>query len=258
MGTGSSRGTTQIVAADASLRVANNDGSNNKNAQPGSAKSTHVTGMSNGKTEENLANSNLVESNNAVKEENLNSVTQDVDFSPSSSDPLLASFSAKYPTIATNLKTTYEDFKGLKDALDNGEVISEATLDHVKGLFAVYRKTLKSKSGLRQFVVTLGIPKLSYDLIVHCRKNYPALTTWDRGKAKEKDDEAEEDEMGGGSKEEKTVLKENQDSEIVTQEGNKEQGVDEKMKEIKQTVLEDENETQAIPQNQVNLSIVFY
>ena len=230
MGTGSSRGTPQVVSADTSLNKENNDDSKKKNM------------------EQHEEASNLVdESDDAVTAKDQNSVTQDVDSSHSSSDPLLTSFSETYPAIAKILRTTYDHYKALKDALDNGNLTSKVALDQTQSLVNVHRKVTQNKSAFREFVVALGIPKLSYDIVVDCRENYPELTTWDRGKAKEKegedeDDKTEQNNVEEGSKSEQIVVKETNETEILVQGDGNQQEIVEEVKEKEQAVGEEGDE----------------
>ena len=224
MGTGSSRGSPQVVAADASLNEENNGGSRNKNMeQLGEA-------------------SNLGDEirDDAVKADDQNSVTHDVDSSLSSSDPLLTSFSETYPAIAKILRTTYDDYKVLKDALDNGNLISKTTLDQAQGLVSVYRKVTQNKSTFREFVVALGIPKLSYDIVVDCRENYPELTTWDRGKAKEnagEENETEQNNEEDGNQPEQINMKEKNETEMLVQGDSNQQQIVEDVNEKEQAAV---------------------
>lgn len=232
MGAGSSKGTPQVVAADTNLTKEINYGSIDKNMEQHGEAS-------------NLGDE--FERDDAVKANDQNLETEDVDSSHSSSDPLLTSFSETYPAIAKILRTTYDHYKALKDALDNGNLISKAALDQAQGLVNVYRKVTQNKSAFREFVVALGIPKLSYDIVVDCRENYPELTTWDRGKAKEKEGEDEEDKteqnnIEEGSKSEQIVVKEKNETEILMQGNGNQQEIVEEVKEKEQAVGEEGDE----------------
>lgn len=95
---------------------------------------------------------------------------------------LLTSFSEKYPDIAPTLTATKDHYQALKEARSDGNLISLAALEHVKGLYNVYiqDKSPKNRLALTEFAVALGIPKLAYEIIVDCTINYQEITTWDR------------------------------------------------------------------------------
>lgn len=126
------------------------------------------------------------------------------DFSVNSTSAL-ALFSEKHPEIAPTLKTTKDHYQALRDAQNDGNLISLAALQHVKGLYDVYiqDKSRKNRCALTEFAVALGIPKFAYEVIVDSRTKYQELTTWDR----EKDTE--------GSKGELAVRTEEQVSNLI-------------------------------------------
>ena len=111
---------------------------------------------------------------------------------PVNSTSTLTLFSEKYPEIAPTLRTTTEHYHALKEAQNDGNMISLASFQHVKGLYSGYvqDKTPKNRCALTEFAVALGIPKFAYEIIVASRTKYQELTTWDREK------DAERDELG--------------------------------------------------------------
>jgi len=106
----------------------------------------------------------------------------------------LTLFSEKYPEIAPTLRTTKDHYHALKEAQNHGNLISLAAFQHVKGLYNVYilDKSPKNRFALTEFAVTLGIPKLAYEIIVDSRTKCQDLTTWDR----EKDAEGSKGDLG--------------------------------------------------------------
>lgn len=108
------------------------------------------------------------------------SVTQRPEYS-SDLPSLLSSFGEKHPAAASTLKTIYDHYKALEDALNNGNLSSVETLAQVKGLFNVYLKdkTRKNRQALTEFAAALGIPKLAHQIIVDQRSKHQGLTTWD-------------------------------------------------------------------------------
>jgi len=281
MGTGSSKGASKVLVAETSLNAVTNNDSKNKNAEfelPREGGNGNIVALPTKSDRLNIENGANLESSNLVQESDTamngqNSETQDSKPPPSSSNPLLTSYQEKYPAIASTLSETYDYYQGLKGALESAYLNSEATLGQVKGLVNVYKKPIKNKSAFREFVVAIGVPKLAYDVIVDCREKYPELFTWDRGKAKEKENEDKEDEddeteqgnVEEGNKKEETAVVENikteqivmkdrtNNEEIVEKVNEKEQAITEEVNKKEQVVLEEGSNTSVIPENQVGL-----
>ena len=135
-------------------------------------------------TQENLPNEKETA---ATEDQNTEAVEDRVD--PSS---LLTSFTEKYPDAASILCEAKDHYQGLKEAQSAGNLISQAGFQGAEGLYDVYfqDKNPNIRAPLREFVVALGIPKFTYEVIAHCRNKYKELTTWDR----EKDVEQRSDE----------------------------------------------------------------
>lgn len=268
MGTGSSKGTTQVVTADRSLNAPSNNASKQIHMeQHGESRNGQVLDLpeKSDRTVENVRASDLVEENdNSVNAKDQIPVTQDGERTASSSDPLLISFSEKYPEIAKTLSTTSDHCQELKKALDSCVLISKTTLGHVKGLYSAYRKPKNKhdKTGLREFVSALGVPKLAYDVIVDCRTKYPEFTTWDRGKGKEKENEDEDNETEQNAAEERNKTEENvveekneTEQNNATEVNNRKQ--EEEVNEKEQTAVVEGNEASAIPEDEVGPASLF-
>ena len=116
-----------------------------------------------------------------TKNPDRNSEARDFAVNPTSA---LALFTEKYPEIAQTLRTTKDHYHALKEAQNDGNLISLAAFQHVKGLYDVYiqDKSPKNRRALTEFAVALGIPKFAYEVIVDSRTKYQDLTTWDREK----------------------------------------------------------------------------
>ena len=111
------------------------------------------------------------------------------------SSVLLASFCDKNPKLTSDLKATSDHYQALKEALKSGDLMTKAALEHVTGLFELYTKNGKpAKKVITDFAVALGIPKLSYDIIVDRRTNCKELTTWDREVDNEQETEGDTNE----------------------------------------------------------------
>lgn len=203
MGVGCSKGTTEIVAVDARRPNDNkNQCDENIGSQPINAEkhtpATNgdimdlpvTTGTFKVKT---LARYKVIqdfqkESETRPGEAGTQDVEQtndddDVEPSPSqNADSLLSSLSVKHPAVAEVLNLTHNHYRALKDALNGGNLSSKATFDQVKGLFSVYFKHKKPKNRtiVTEFASALGVPKLTYDMIVDRKNNHRELTTWDR------------------------------------------------------------------------------
>ena len=213
MGSGSSKQTTQVVVAGTSFNAENN---NNRPSKGTNAEQHENEGMmdlhtSDGLNVKTLANFTFSHSHvdsdqllrtNAEQHENegmmdlptsdgLNVKTLANFTFPHShvdSDQLLTSFSSKHPATTENLRVTLKDhYESLKDALGNGNLSSQGTLNQVKGLFNVYvkDKSPKNRTTLTEFAVALGVPELASKIIVDRRKDNHELTTWDREVQKE-------------------------------------------------------------------------
>jgi len=143
----------------------------------------------------------------ATKNPDRNSEVRDFPHSPSSA---LTLFSEKHPEIAPTLRTTKDYYHALKEAQDDGNLISLQAFQHVKGLYNVYvqDKSPKNRSALTEFAVALGIPKFAYEVIVDSRAKYQELTTWDR----EKDSEGSTGELGVRSEEQVSSISMHADS----------------------------------------------
>ena len=182
MGSGSSKGTAQIVTASERLH------DNHKTMTEGS-------GAHKGKPSKNAASQNgdledesMLNNSDANKVETMAFASrEDRDESTS----LLTSFSEKRPEIEPRLKATKKHYQALKDALDSGDLMTSMVLEHAKALIDVYSKCKKrsNKTILTDFAVALGISKLVCEIIVDRRTNYPEVTTWDRKPRKEQEKE---------------------------------------------------------------------
>lgn len=154
MGTGSSRSTAQItlnMADTARLSSVNND-----------------AGLVN-------------EEDFVTKNPDRNSEARDF---PLNSTSALTLFTEKHPEMAPTLRTTTDHYHALKEAQNDGNLISLAAFQHVKGLYDVYvqDKSRKNRFALTELAVALGIPNFAYEVIVDSRTKYRDLTTWDREK----------------------------------------------------------------------------
>ena len=183
MGSGSSKQTTQVVVAGASFNAENNNNRASKDKDTEQRENEGMTDLPasdrlNVKTVANFKTS-LVAKDGDIAEKATHSHVD--------SDQLLTSFSSKNPATTANLRVTKDHYEALKDALDNGNLSSQGTLNQVKGLFNVYfkDKTPKNRTTLAEFAVALGVPKLAYKIIVDRRKDNQELTTWDREVQKE-------------------------------------------------------------------------
>lgn len=200
MGVGCSKGTTEIVAVDArpndnKNRYDDSIGSQRVNAEkhkltparngdimdlPVTSGTFHVKTVANYKVIQDFQKESERVSGEPRPGE---PGTQDVEPSPSqNADSLLSSLSVKHPALAEVLNLTHNHYKALRDALNGGNLSSKATLDQVKGLFSVYFKHKKPKNRtiVTEFASALGVPKLTYDMIVDRKNNHRELTTWDR------------------------------------------------------------------------------
>ena len=188
MGSGSSKGSAKVVEH---YNPGNNCGSKHKNVEQNATESQKITdGFDEGK----VTFSAKASAYDALKTKEHSSA---VDEPTPSSDSLLASFSEQYPAIAPTFSLTRGYYQGLKDALDGNKLLSPPSLGYANGLFSVYLtyKKPSNRFALTEFVVALGFPKLAYNVVIECRKNYPELTTWDRVKQNGKDNKDEETEQ---------------------------------------------------------------
>lgn len=188
MGTGSSKRTAQIVAADEKLcndhTAINNTTSNpdgrvlHNKGKPSKTVESQDEALE-GKSLLNNSNTNNVKTVGLRASQDGEDIVQDVDVE---STLLLASFSEKNPQLEPRLISTRKHYQALKEALDSGNLMTSTVLEHAKALIDVYSKCKKrsNKSLLTDFVVALGISKLVYEIIVDRRTKYPELTTWDR------------------------------------------------------------------------------
>lgn len=188
MGTGSSKRTAQIVAADEKLcndhTAINNTTSNpdgrvlHNKGKPSKTVESQDEALE-GKSLLNNSNTNNVKTVGLRASQDGEDIVQDVDVE---STLLLASFSEKNPQLEPRLISTKKHYQALKEALDSGNLMTSTVLEHAKALIDVYSKCKKrsNKSLLTDFVVALGISKLVYEIIVDRRTKYPELTTWDR------------------------------------------------------------------------------
>lgn len=205
MGSGSSKGTAQIVTASERLND-NHTTIKNKTSMTESSvahkgkPSKNAESQSGGLEDKSLLNNsdaNKVEmvALRASQEEDDIATTQDVDVESTS---LLTLFSEKRPEIEPQLKATKKHYQALKDALDSGNLMTSMVLEHAKALIDVYSKCKKrsNKTILTDFAVALGISKLVYDIIVDRRTSYPEVTTWDRKPRKEQEKEQDTQEEG--------------------------------------------------------------
>ena len=183
MGSGSSKGSAKVVE----LNSGNNFGSKHKNT-------TESQNITDGFDEGKVTSSAKALAYDALKTKEHTSA---VDEPTSSLDSLLASFSEQYPAIAPTFSLTREYYQGLKHALDGNKLLSPPSVGYANGLFSVYLtyKKPSNRFALTEFVVALGFPKVAYNVIIECRKNYPELTTWDRDKQNRKDNKDEETEQ---------------------------------------------------------------
>ena len=176
MGTGSSRSTAQIT-----LNMA------------GPARLSSVN---------NINNAGLVNEEDIVtKTPDRVSEAKDFPVNPTSA---LTLFTEKHPEIAPTLRTTKDHYHALLEAQNDGNLISLAAFQHVKGLYDAYvqDKSPKNRCALTEFAVALGIPKFAYEVIVDSRTKYQDLTTWDR----EKDAEGSKAELGVRAEEQVSSL----------------------------------------------------
>ena len=130
----------------------------------------------------NINNAGLVNEEDIVtKNPDRNSESRDF---PVNATSVLTLFTEKYPGIASTLRTTKDHYHALKEAQNDGNQISLAAFQHVKGLYDVYiqDKSPKNRCALTEFAVALGLPKFAYEVIVDSRTKYQDLTTWDREK----------------------------------------------------------------------------
>lgn len=188
MGTGSSKRTAQIVAADEKLcndhTAINNTTSNpdgrvlHNKGKPSKTVESQDEALE-GKSLLNNSNTNNVKTVGLRASQDGEDIVQDVDVE---STLLLASFSEKNPQLEPRLISTRKHYQALKEALDSGNLMTSTVLEHAKALIDVYSKCKKrsNKSLLTDFAVVLGISKLVYEIIVDRRTKYPELTTWDR------------------------------------------------------------------------------
>lgn len=188
MGTGSSKRTAQIVAADEKLcndhTAINNTTSNpdgrvlHNKGKPSKTVESQDEALE-GKSLLNNSNTNNVKTVGLRASQDGEDIVQDVDVE---STLLLASFSEKNPQLEPRLISTKKHYQALKEALDSGNLMTSTVLEHAKALIDVYSKCKKrsNKSLLTDFAVVLGISKLVYEIIVDRRTKYPELTTWDR------------------------------------------------------------------------------
>ena len=82
-------------------------------------------------------------------------------------------------------------YQSLNKAFHDGNLLTEAALEHAKALIDVYSKCRKrsNKTVVTDFALAVGIHKLVYDIIVDRRSNYPEITTWDRNVRKDTEKE---------------------------------------------------------------------
>lgn len=205
MGSGSSKGTAQIVTASERLNdnhtTIENKTSMTESSVARKGKSSKNVESQNGGLEDksllNNSDANKVEmvALRASQEEDDIATTQDVDVESTS---LLTLFSEKRPEIEPQLKATKKHYQALKDALGSGNLMTSMVLEHAKALIDVYSKCKKrsNKTILTDFAVALGISKLVYDIIVDRRTTYPEVTTWDRKPRKEQEKEQDTQEEG--------------------------------------------------------------
>ena len=195
MGSGTSKGTVQVVAADTARvsSVQNNNIAEVKNtneenhgeaSQPAETQNedmedrrtsgnynvkTVAVGEALGKLKENIAAT--------IEDQN----TRGQDVAEDESSVMLTSFIEKNPKLEEALRKIRDHYQGLKDAFTSGNLVTTETHEHIKGLFTVYTDHHKpEKAVLTDLAVCLGLPKLAYDIIVDRKTNCPELTTWDR------------------------------------------------------------------------------
>lgn len=188
MGTGSSKGTAQIVPADERLSgnhttikntTSNADGTVLHSGKPSKNVESH-TGSLDNKSSLNNSNANNVALRTVQDgEDNV----QDVD-------------GEKNPQLEPRLISAKKHYQALKEALDSGNLMTLTALEHAKALIDVYSKCKKrsNRTALTDFALTLGIPKLVYEIIVDRRTNYPEITTWDRKPRNQQEKEQGENE----------------------------------------------------------------
>lgn len=187
MGTGSSKGTAKIVSADEKLndnQAPNRNTTSNAEGNGINKPSTNAesqNGTLEGKSSLNNSNTNHVALRSSQEDGEGNA--QDVE-------------GEKNPQLEPRLTSTKKHYQSLKEALDSGNLMTSAALEHAKALIDVYSKCKKRsvKSSLTDFAVTLEIPRLVYEIIVDRRTNYPEITTWDRKPRKEQEKEQGENE----------------------------------------------------------------
>ena len=136
-----------------------------------------------------------------TKHPDRNSEARDFPVNPTS---VLTLYTEKHPEIAPTLRTTKDHYHALKEAQNDGSLISLAAFQHVKGLYNVYfeDKSPTNRCALTEFAVALGIPKFAYEVIVGSRTKYQELTTWDR----EKDADGSKGELAVRSEEQVCIL----------------------------------------------------
>ena len=144
----------------------------------------------------------LNEGDIATKNPDRNSEARDFPVNPTSA---LTLFSEKHPEIAPILRSTKDHYQALKEAQNDGNLISLEAIQHVEGLSIDYFRdnSPKNRSALTEFAIALGIPKFAYEVIVDSRAKYQELTTWDR----EKDTEGTTGELGVRSEEQVSSLR---------------------------------------------------
>jgi len=201
MGSGSSKGTAQIVTA--SERINDNHAtiqyttSMTESSETHRGKSSKNTESQNGRLMDkvllNNSDANKVESVALSRSQKDEDIGEDVDIE---STLLLTSFSEKRPEIEPRLKATMKHYHALKGALESDNLMTSMALEHAKTLIDVYSKCKKrsNKTIVTDFAVALGTSKLVYDIIVDRRSNYPEVTTWDRKPRKEQDKEQDNQE----------------------------------------------------------------
>lgn len=191
MGSGSSKRSAQIVAADERLNYnhtnSNAEGTVEHKGKP--SNSQNVESQNGGMEDKSLLNNtNTVALRTLTKDED---ITQDVDVE---SNPLLTSFSEKNPQIEPRLIAAEKHYRALKEALDSGNLTTTAALEHAKALIDVYLKCKKrsNRTVVTDFAIALGMVKLFYEIIVDRRTTLPEVTTWDRKPRKEIEKEQDE------------------------------------------------------------------
>ena len=121
----------------------------------GSSRSTAQINMAEYATRLNSVNINNYHENLSEEKE----IATEVQNAEANVDPtsLLTSFSEKYPDIAPTLTATKDHYQAFKEARSDGNLISLAALEHVKGLYNVYiqDKSPKNRLALTEFAVAL-------------------------------------------------------------------------------------------------------